>query len=69
MLTLKHLGGDSLQVQAACLLSTFFSIAIPAKYKVTESTYDIVSYYALTNETTCCVSNIVLVDCIGCFHS
>ena len=37
-LTLKCLGGDSLQVLAVCVLSTLLSIAIPAKYKVTEST-------------------------------
>ena len=38
VLTLKCLSGNSLQVLAVCLLSTLFSIAIPAKYKVTEST-------------------------------
>ena len=37
VLTLKCLSGDSLQVLAAYLLSTLFNIAIPAKYKVTES--------------------------------
>ena len=38
VLMLKHLSGDFFQVLAVCLLSTLFSIAIPAKYKVTEST-------------------------------
>ena len=38
MLTLKRLSGDALQVLAVYLLSTLLSIAIPAKYKVTEST-------------------------------
>ena len=37
MLSLKHLSGDPLQVLAVYLLSTLLSIAIPAKYKVTES--------------------------------
>ena len=37
VLTLKWLGGDSLQVLAAYLLSSLFGIPIPAKYKVTES--------------------------------
>ena len=37
MLLLKHLSGDPLQVLAVHLLSTLLSIAIPAKYKVTES--------------------------------
>ena len=39
VLTLKRLSGDSLQVLGVCLLiSTLFSTAIPAKYKVTENT-------------------------------
>ena len=38
VLMLKCLSGDSLQVVAACLLSILFSIAIPVKYEVTEST-------------------------------
>ena len=38
VLMLKRHGGDALQVLAVCLLSTLLSIAIPAKYKVTEST-------------------------------
>ena len=37
VLMLKHLTDNSLQVMAACLLLTLFSIALPAKYKVTES--------------------------------
>ena len=38
VLTLKRHSGTSLQLLAACLLLTLFSIAIRAKYKVTEST-------------------------------
>ena len=38
MLTLKRLSGDPLQMLAVCLLSILLSIAIPAKYKVTQST-------------------------------
>ena len=34
----KRLSGDALQVLAVCLLSALFSIAIPTKHKVTEST-------------------------------
>ena len=34
---LKCLSDDSLQVLAVYLLSTLFSITIPAKYKATES--------------------------------
>ena len=45
MLTLKRLSGDSLQVLAVCLLSTLLSIAVPVKYKVTESTYDLLRTY------------------------
>ena len=38
VLMLKCLKGYSIQLLAACLLSTLLSIAIPAKYKVTKST-------------------------------
>ena len=38
MWMLKRLSGDALQVLAVYLLSTLLSIAIPVKYKVTEST-------------------------------
>ena len=70
MLSLKHLSGDPLQVLAVYLLSTLLSIAIPAKYKVTESTTYIASYYMLTNKTLLLlvVSVIVLVNCTACFH-
>ena len=58
---LKDLSGDSLQVLPACLLSVLFSIAIPAKYKVTESTTYVVSYVLCTYQydyiVTCHVSN------------
>ena len=37
VLTLKCLSGDTFQVLAVRLLSTLLSIAIPSKYKVTES--------------------------------
>ena len=68
VLTLKRLGGDAwLQMLAVCLLSILLSIAIPAKYKVTESmTY---SYVATTRlPTLLVVSVIILVDCTACFH-
>ena len=59
VLTLKHLSGDSLQVLAACLLSILFSIAIPAKYKVTK--YNIASYLPYTYKrdyiVTCGINN------------
>ena len=41
MLTLKRFSGDTLQMLAVYLLLTLLSIAIPAKYKVTESSYNI----------------------------
>ena len=70
VLMLMHLSGDSLQVLAACLLSSLFSIAIPAKYKVIENTTYSYSYYALTDETILLlvISVIILVGYIGCFH-
>ena len=69
VLTLKRLSGDAFQVLAVCLLSTLLSIAILAKYKVTESSRHIVSYYALTNKTILLLvmSVIILMDCTACF--
>ena len=57
---LKHLSGDSLQLLVVCLLSTLFSIAISAKYKVTESmTYSkLLCTYQQDYIVTCHVSNL-----------
>ena len=59
VLTLMSLHGDALQVQFGWLLSTLFSIAIPAKYKVTENTAHshLLRTYQRDYIVTCCVSN------------
>ena len=59
VLTLKRHSGNSLQVLAVCLLPTLFIIAIPAKYKITESmTYNqLLCTYQRDYIVTCHVSN------------
>ena len=58
---------------AACLLSTLFGILILTNYKVTKSSYGVVSYYGFTGVIILwlVVSVIILMDCtgikIGCF--
>ena len=69
MLMLMRLSGDTLQVLAVYLLSTLLSIAIHAKYKVTESTTysSLLCTYQRDYIVTCHVDNF-LVDCTACFH-
>ena len=66
----KWLGGASLQLLAACLLSTLLGFPKPAKYKVTEIVTYLATYYALTSETILRLVElvIILVECMRCFH-
>ena len=67
VLTLKRRNGDSFQVLAVCLLSTLFSIAILAKYKITESmTYSrcqTFQWHLLYNQLLCTYQRDYIVTC------